>query len=445
MKRWIAIVMSCVPLLASAASFWDGNATLQRGNPSFESGLFAASNSFAPDTAILVENLATGKTARVIVSERAGSQSGILVLLSPKAAEALGIAPGTIARVRVTIPAAAPSGLASAPEDQPFNPDPDINPAAAFGPVTAAEAEQVSAQGARDEQAEVAAAEVAAAQAEPEPVEIAAAEIQPTETAPAETEQAAAVPTEPAVSSEDERLLQELAARSPQKQLFLPPREDEKFAYQEPVEPPAVSEPVAGTEAVLAEAQAPPEVKPELLDRISSTAKPPEKSAPLAIPEPLPAEQKPAAPAAAQVEVSASRRSAGAGEIAPSLALLPPETPQPKPEVKPAPAPAKTPEKIAVKPPDQKLIPSVPIAKAPPAAAKTTPYYVQLAAYSAESLASGLAASLSATYPVLVLAPSPAGKQIYRVLIGPLNKAESGTVANWFRYRGFPDAFVKRE
>ena len=499
MKRWIAIVMSCVPLLASAASFWDGNATLQRGDSSFESGLYAASNSFAPDTEIEVENLETGKTARVIVSERAGSQSSILVLLSPKAAEALDIAPGTIARVRVTIPAATRSGLASVPEDQPSNPDPDINPAAAFGPVTAAEAEQASAQG---EQAEIAAAEaetqpietvaadaetgaevetvpVEVAPAEPAPVEVVAAEAPPAETepvettveaevietAPVETELAETVPAEPAANPVDEQLLQELAARSPQKQLFLPPREDEKFAYQESVEPPAETgeiaaaqeaqpseapietvesgevasaeqpaiesvevaaalEPVAGAETALAEAQAPPEVKPELLDRISSAAQPAEKPAPLAIPEPLPAEQKPAAPAVAI-------------EKAPSLALLPPETPQPKPEAKPEPAPEKTPE--------QKRTPAAPIVKAPPAAAKTAPYYVQLAAYSAESLASGLAASLSATYPVLVLAPPPAGKQIYRVLIGPLNRAESGTLLNWFRYRGFPDAFVKRE
>ena len=485
MKRWIAIVMSCVPLLASAASFWDGNATLQRGDSSFESGLYAASNSFAPDTEIEVENLETGKTARVIVRERAGSQSSILVLLAPKAAEALDIAPGTIARVRVTIPVAARSALASVPEDQPSNPDPDFNPAAAFGPEIAAEAETepvaVTVAEVEPETQPVEVTETPLAEAEPievaatetQPVEVtetpaveaAAIETPPAETELAETELAEAVPTEPAANPEDEQLLQELAARSPQKQLFLPPREDEKFAYQESVEPPAETgeiaaaqeaqpseapietvesgevasaeqpaiesvevaaapEPVAGAETALAEAQAPPEVKPELLDRISSAAQPAEKPAPLAIPEPLPAEQKPAAPAVAI-------------EKAPSLALLPPETPQPKPEAKPEPAPEKTPE--------QKRTPAAPIVKAPPAAAKTAPYYVQLAAYSAESLASGLAASLSATYPVLVLAPPPAGKQIYRVLIGPLNRAESGTLLNWFRYRGFPDAFVKRE
>jgi cell division septation protein DedD len=442
MKRWIAIVMSCVPVLASAAGFWDGNATLQRGDSSFESGLFAASNSFAPDTEIQVENLETGKTARVTVRERAGSQSSILVLLSPKAAEALDISPGTIARVRITIAPSAPSELARVPEDRASSPDPDINPAAAFGPAAAAEA--------------------LPAQVEPEP---AAAEAAPAEAPQVETAQAEAVAPEPTASPEDEQLLQELAARTPQKQLFLPPREDEKFAYQKPVEPPAEAQQAAGSEQApateeaqqpeqlaaterppsaepaiesvevaaavgtgtgaqtpLAEAQAPLEVKPEVLDRIASASQPREKAAPLAVPEPLSAEQKKAAP----VETPIAKT-------------------EPKAEPVPEKAAEKTAEKVAAKPPEQKPVAAAPIAKAPTPAGKTAPYYVQLAAYSAESLASGLAASLSATYPVLVLAPPPAGKQIYRVLIGPLNRAESGTLLNWFRYRGFPDAFVKRE
>ena len=442
MKRWIAIVMSIVPVLASAAGFWDGNATLQRGDSSFESGLFAASNSFAPDTEILVENLETGKTARVTVKERAGVQSSILVLLSPKAAEALDIAPGTIARVRVTIASSAPSTLARVPEDRASSPDPDINPAAAFGP--AAEAEALLAQ-TEPEPAAAEAAPVEAPQVETAKVQTAQVEAPPAEAAPIET---------PPAETEDERLLQELAARTPQKQLFLPPREDEKFAYQKPVEPPAEAQQAAGSEQApataqapqpeqlasteqpptaepaaqaeptdtgkpaiesveaaaavgtdtgaqtpLAEAQAPLEVKPEVLDRIASAAQPREKAAPLAVPEPLSAEQKKAAPV---------------------------ETP-------------------IAKPPEQKPAAAAPIAKALTPAGKSSPYFVQLAAYSAESLASGLAASLSSTYPVLVLAPPASGRQIYRVLIGPLNKAESGTLLNWFRYRGFPDAFVKRE
>ena len=70
-------------------------------------------------------------------------------------------------------------------------------------------------------------------------------------------------------------------------------------------------------------------------------------------------------------------------------------------------------------------------------------WYLQLAAYASEALARDTAARLSTTYPVLVLAPQADGKALYRVFIGPLNRAESGTLLNYFRYRGFPDAFVR--
>ena len=77
--------------------------------------------------------------------------------------------------------------------------------------------------------------------------------------------------------------------------------------------------------------------------------------------------------------------------------------------------------------------------------AKTDAYYLQLGAYASEKIAQDLAASLPSTYPTLVVAPAGAGAGMFKVLIGPLNRAESGTVLTRFRYRGFPDAFLKRE
>jgi len=66
-------------------------------------------------------------------------------------------------------------------------------------------------------------------------------------------------------------------------------------------------------------------------------------------------------------------------------------------------------------------------------------------AYGSEKIAQDLAATLPASYPTLVVAPAGAGTGMFRVLIGPLNRAESGTVLTRFKYRGFPDAFLKRE
>ncbi len=72
-------------------------------------------------------------------------------------------------------------------------------------------------------------------------------------------------------------------------------------------------------------------------------------------------------------------------------------------------------------------------------------FYVQLGAYATQEVAQGLAVSLVQTYPVVVLAPSSGGKQVYKVLVGPLNKAESGTLLPLFKFRGFRDAFVRGE
>ncbi len=121
MKRWISLCLLLVPLIASAASFWDGNAALQRGDATFEGGMFAASNSFPQDTQISIVNLDTGKSATATITKQIDGQPDILVLLSPMTASALGISQGTLARVRVTItarPPSAPTAVQRRADDQ---------------------------------------------------------------------------------------------------------------------------------------------------------------------------------------------------------------------------------------------------------------------------------------------------------------------------------------
>ena len=142
MKRWIVLSLLFVPFLAAAAGFWDGNAALQRGDATFESGLYATSNSFPPGTQITIQNQDTGKTVTATITGRIEGQSDILVLLSPKTAEALDLPQGTLGRVRVTVPPKAASTASGQPGDQTTSSDPDVNPAAAYGgnesPVAAA-------------------------------------------------------------------------------------------------------------------------------------------------------------------------------------------------------------------------------------------------------------------------------------------------------------------
>ena len=423
MKRWIGLSLLLVPFLVSAAGFWDGNAALERGDAAFESGLNAASNSFPKDTRVLIENLDTGKTANATITERIEGRSDMLVLLSPKTAEALGIAQGTLASVRVTV-TSSPNPARAQPSEQAYSPDPDLNPAAGY-PSDRTIDGKPSLESMPSTQAPAALAQAPLPSSTPE--------------TPAAGQEPA-----PAGPQTDEAIVSAAASRTPQKQLFLPPREDQKFVYHKPAESPAqqtaqsapaetqptitavIGEPTArpapaqAGDVPLAEAAAPEESRPQ---EIVSTgpASPPAgsaESAALLVPEP----QGEPAPAKepVQTEVTSPAAAPPASQEAPKLALAEPETP-----AQAAVAPAKTPA----------------IAKI----AKADTYYLQLGAYASEKVAQDLAASVPSAYPTLVVAPAGAGTGMFRVLIGPLNRAESGTVLTRFKYRGFPDAFLKRE
>jgi len=70
-------------------------------------------------------------------------------------------------------------------------------------------------------------------------------------------------------------------------------------------------------------------------------------------------------------------------------------------------------------------------------------FYIQLGAYSDEIVARDLEAAYSKSYPIEILSFRSGTRGLYRVMVGPLNKDESGTVLYWFQVRGFKDAFVR--
>ena len=420
MKRWIGLTLLLVPFVASAAGFWDGNAALERGDAAFESGLYAASNSFPKDTRILIENLDTGKTTAATITERIEGRSDILVLLSPKTAEALGIEQGTLASVRVTV-TSSPNPARAQPSEQAYSPDPDLNPAAGYpSDRTPPSVESLAAT-----QAPAALAQAPLPTSTPESP---AAEQKPTEQTTADQQT-------------DEAIAAAAAARSPQKQLFLPPREDQKFVYHKPAE----------TEPTQIAQTTPAETQPTITAVIGE---------PTARPAATPAGDVPLAEAAAPEE-SRAQEIVGAGAASPptvgtveSAALLAPE-PQGAEQTEvssPAANPSTSPESpsLALAEPEAPSAAQAAVAPTVKAAAiariaKADTYYLQLGAYASEKIAQDLAASLPSAYPTLVVAPAGAGTGMFRVLIGPLNRAESGTVLTRFRYRGFPDAFLKRE
>jgi hypothetical protein len=75
--------------------------------------------------------------------------------------------------------------------------------------------------------------------------------------------------------------------------------------------------------------------------------------------------------------------------------------------------------------------------------AENRTYFIQLAAYNSVELAKNLETTYSDKYPIAILAAKPAKGGLYRVLIGPLNEDETGTLLSWFQAKGFDDAFVR--
>jgi hypothetical protein len=494
MKRWIGIVMLLAPLCLSAQAFWDGNATVQRGDPGFESGLFAVSNSFPPNSRIVVQNLDTGQSTPATVTQRMDGQPDVLLLLSPVTAAAIGITQGSMARVRVTMASPAPVLPRTAQsQEQTVSRDPDINPGAAYpqtapqqGTSIAAKSPSQAAQAGVEPQPseESLPAAVAPRQQASSPAPISSPEApqpettQPTVTqpdqAPVQTQGAQITQADgaPAASTadadaarrkaEDAAIIAAAAARRPQKQLFLPPREDEKFAYHKPATTPAqtaATTPAHTTPAVpqitavigepgvtpaqeeapdlaLADAVAPQESTPQEIVGAEATTPSGESAGTetaLAEPEPVAEPNKPV-----QTEVTGPVAVPAPRAKAPQVAMAMPEAP---PERGPESAHA---AQTAVKPPTEPTPRQVPVTTTTPKA-RGAAWYLQLAAYTTEQIAQDLAKTLVPTYPTLVLSPQPSGSATFRVVIGPLNRAESGTLLTYFRYRGFPDAFLKQD
>ncbi len=483
MKRWIGLALILVPILApAAASFWEGNAALQRGDAAFEGGMFGASNSFAPDTQILVRNLETGKTATVTITRRVEGQSDILILLSPPAASALGIAAGTLASVRVMIqPAAAASPTPSATE-QVLSRDPDLNPAAAYGgqvsagqaatatPAPTPSLESLPSTAAPAPQQALVPSSTPEAPSPDQPAQAATAAATTTGT----TEATAATTTMPSVGAaadearkaSDAAILTDAAARTPQKHVFLPPREDKTFAYVPTpatgpstaqtagtaqaappqitavIGEPSAAPPSAPAESpALAEAAAPQEARPEEI--VGAAAVQPAQASgaevALAAPQPLNEENAPAAPEPVQTEVTGPPAAPPEAPAPAAVALLAPEAPTP--EQPPTTAAVQTATRQATAAPAAGTQRAAQVPRLSP----SDTWYVQLAAYATEKGAKDLASTLSQTYPAIVIPPAATGMRMFRVVVGPLNKAESDTLLVWFRFRGFPDAFAKQE
>jgi rare lipoprotein A (peptidoglycan hydrolase) len=445
-KLFVVLLALC---FCAAAAFaqqnWQGNAAIARRGEFSAPGLFAASNAFPENTPILVRNPQSGQSVQVTVAQRIPGAGSIFLLLSEEAGTQIGLTGSEVIRVRANVVSSLGKGLSESLQEDAYSADPDLNP-----PISIAE-EQLPAgpETTSEEQVQPEAPVEVAQEPTPDQVE----SIDSEETAESVGEQAARpeVAEQPAEEEEvveaeapaapkeiektpEEKRLEELADRIPQKQLYMPPRQQEIYALApEPSEAEEIEEEIA--EVVVEEAAEEAVIEPEA-PQVSMLV-PPEEQEDLdvALPGPEAVEPEKPSPEGSRLPVP---------EEESPLTMEPEEPPF-------------TAEDIEVAEVVEPLVEEEPVAEIAMAESPPTPeeqmilseilpsssYFVQLGAYSTRGLAEKLAGNFTQTYSVTILPASSGGRQFYKVLVGPLNVDESGTLLYQFRSRGFKDAFIQ--
>ena len=104
MKKTINIIFAVTALFVFiGASVWEGTASASMGEDFPETGYYAATNSYPVNTVVDITNLENNRTVRVIVMSNL-ENPGLLAVLSRDAADAIGINPRSIGRVRMNQP-----------------------------------------------------------------------------------------------------------------------------------------------------------------------------------------------------------------------------------------------------------------------------------------------------------------------------------------------------
>jgi rare lipoprotein A (peptidoglycan hydrolase)/cell division protein FtsN len=452
-RRVLPIITLCLCTIAVyGQQNWQGNAAVARSGEFATPGMVAASNAFPQDTTILVQNAQTGQSVRVTVVQRIEGAASVFLLLSEEAGRQIGLTGSQVIRVKASVVSSLGTDLSESLREEAYSSDPDLNPAVSVpeeqllpGPPGAegiAEAEEPAA----EEAGPVAAAEEQPVTEETEPETAAeiAAQQQP---APEEPVEIAEVPTgEPATAgpTPEEKRLQELTDRIPQKQLYMPPRQQEVYALApEPAAEEELEEEIASAELPIAE-EAEPEVEAQPQEAIEAEEEqPPEVSMPGPEVEDQPLEVALPGPEAAEPEKpSPEGTRLPAPEEQPPLAMTPEEPPTG--EIGEAAAAGE--QEVIEEPAVAEVAMTETVSEEPIQLSEHLPsqtYFVQLGAYSTRNLAEKLAGDLTQNYSVTILPASSGGRHFYKVLVGPLNVDESGTLLYQFRSRGFKDAFIQ--
>jgi rare lipoprotein A (peptidoglycan hydrolase) len=425
---------------AFAQESWQGNAAIARSGEFGTPGLFAASNAFPENTRILVQNPQTGQNVQVTVAQRIPGAGNIFLLLTEEAGTRIGLTGSEVIRVRANVVSSLGKSLSESPQEEAYSADPDLNP-----PVSIAEEQlRTSPEKPSEEQVQPETPVEVAQITSPDQVESIESE-EPAESVseaepevveqPAEEEEvieaAASAAAKEVEKTPEEKRLEELANRIPQKQLYMPPRQQEIYALApEPSEAEEVEEEIAAAQepaeevAVVEEAAEEAVIEPE--EPQVSMPVPPEEEEDLAVALPGPEAVEPEKPSPEGSRLPVPEEESPLTMEPEEPLFVAEEIEEAAAEIAMAESPPTSREQLIL----SEILPS-------------SSYFVQLGAYSTRSLAEKLAGHLTQTYSVTILPASSGDRQFYKVLVGPLNVDESGTLLYQFRSRGFKDAFIQ--
>ncbi len=488
MKKALAlgILLFCFFIqVVAAQQVWQGNAAVIRRGGFETSGLFAASDSFPKNTKIEVVNLENGKTVTVTVVKRIDDGSNVFLLLSTEAADKLNMNYNDVIRVKTTLLGGYGTDIAGLPGDLPYNPDEDINPAAGAPEEYQVEKNQTVTENHETTQAE---------------------NTQPTNEHP-ETNQTTEIPPETVKTKDQiaDRNPQKDLYTTPHEDKSIsvydrPQAEKEKtrlsnknvelkeaqVAQGEKPTTSSINKPTPKKEqvnTVLAEAELP--LKEETATTTDINKPSPEKENVTAT---LPAATPPGHEEATVSEMAGVKPEKE--ELVYSSLNTPEVEQKEKPSVEEMANTEKSKEELIlgelnspnveekekpsledvnkVKTPEQTELALVPTNPRPPSKEKVTQttqqtttheippqveittstvllknkYYCQIGAYQKQEIAERVA-KIYTSYPTNVVAMQAGNTRMYKVLIGPLNKDESGAVLYWFKAKGHSDAFLK--
>jgi len=413
MKRNVVIVSLIVVFLAipliSVWAVWEGNAGIASSSDFPSAGMYAKSDMFPRNTIVEIRNLETERTIRAVITGSSGIP-GLVAVLSPEAAAALNIKSGTVSRVRIRIPQAVlerpadgtVSGATLSSQDSLTSSDPDMNPAAAVAM--------------REVQDPVVPLSSIATNTDTDLIP--ASEVH--ETMPAEVDQslseAASVAAEPVVETES-LLMDGAAVVASTEEVSTPPSEETPEVAQTPEIPPE---------------EIPSEENPAFYEEPEVVLG--EVEAVLVPTEPNPPEY-------AEVTEAESYLDGPAIPVVPVM----PEVQDNSVDVEEVPAVEEAP-----------VIAAVPVQPAPVAAdtySEDFPFvsslqkgswYVQIGSYAESSSVRSILASWSKRYPLAIERGTVRGKDVMKVLVGPLGKDEYGAALERLRSSGFKDAFIRK-